>query len=672
MAIARWLRENHGGRLVATFGPVCPVFDEGETLWRRRDWRYASRRWDEEKTAAEDQDGAGNVGNCLLDVKMVGSEVVIPSASEGDQGGGPYHSRVNKRAEQRRPVLHKDELRRQEQLRAEAREQLKRAYPQTPLVKVRPLAKGEKPPAGRDPIDTDKDKHKNLPPLPEVWPYGISSMFKDTFSPEMKKLAAAYVADQLAVSRGGSTRRSTESESSKDTNHLIYSRIAPILRTYAHKSEDNDFGDPGKIEEGEDDWIAELKRLGILFDEAFLREFEAQVAEDPVLQAMEERVLKRKRVAEEEGRELKKLKLSRKPKRVKAVTFASPMVVQEVDPSPSVSSSDSEDTPEYGWDEDFDEVEEDDRSMYPGSDCSDSSSGESEDEVDSSSPIEPDDGDQGWSGYTYDLPGNTSFVYHEDDTEERKIDEYLFGSPGGFSGETGSGEDETTQSDDAGEEQSDGEDVDMGDSLKDSLLKDEDKDAWEKARRLGNEAIAASKTAWGTEAIEAPASPKQSPEDSSLSSLDDLDPEDEAAFNQWYVPGSPADPQREAKSEPRAESPYLSSLPEEPSSSQQTEKRLPTREETTATIRERLPLLLRIEREIAEQAARSRIKKEERMKQREGGFYLPPHTYPVLEPEVPWEMRPSEFSLRLREREAEERGRKGPLAAARNEHGRRI
>lgn len=174
---------------------------------------------------------------------------------------------------------------------------------------VAPLVEGDTPRRGRDPVAPGEVPPYDLPELPEVWPYGTSSMFRDKFNDDNKLLAAMYITEHILPGfRGWSMQGLSER-----MRHQLHRRVGPILRTYTGRSGGDDWGGPGDVSEGEDELILELKHLGVTADEVLLEnlggEALAALAGDTAVENLERRVEKRKRAAEVAGYEPGELRL---------------------------------------------------------------------------------------------------------------------------------------------------------------------------------------------------------------------------------------------------------------------------------------------------------------------------------------------------------------------------
>jgi hypothetical protein len=81
---------------------------------------------------------------------------------------------VHRLAEEHLLRIRRTSLERQKVLRAEAAVQMRRTYPQLPLVRVRELTAGEEPAPGRYPTHarTERPVEEGGSTLPDIWPYG--------------------------------------------------------------------------------------------------------------------------------------------------------------------------------------------------------------------------------------------------------------------------------------------------------------------------------------------------------------------------------------------------------------------------------------------------------------------------------------------------------------------
>ena len=59
---------------------------------------------------------------------------------------------------------------------------------------------------GPGPSALHRDSRGNLPRLSEVWPYGTSTMFRDKWTPEMKKVTKAYMEEHTNPPSPGGAR----------------------------------------------------------------------------------------------------------------------------------------------------------------------------------------------------------------------------------------------------------------------------------------------------------------------------------------------------------------------------------------------------------------------------------------------------------------------------------
>ena len=332
LAIATWLKKNHAARVIARFGAEAPAKDLAARPWacrytipihkesprvlearlldtpRAPPWMTLALPASEKADALVDPRPAFpySAGDKEPEVENDAEDILLEQVADAK---GPVDlSLVRKRSELRRLRVYRENLERQKTLRKEIRTQLKRRYPQMPLVKGERQHKGHKP---RTPAAMEKDS----PDLLEAWPYGTTSMFRNKLTPEMKQLAAAYIAEHILPSNSVHVPETQAVQHSAELRQPFYGRIAPVLRMYACSTPECDFGDAGDIEEGEDPSMVELKRLGVISDEVLLETIERKAGEGKwnpkMVEGLRDRVRKRKRGAEGIGRESKKLRLLR-------------------------------------------------------------------------------------------------------------------------------------------------------------------------------------------------------------------------------------------------------------------------------------------------------------------------------------------------------------------------
>lgn len=698
VALARWLSKYHAGRIVARFsaGAQDPLCDSTEGLWRcKQDYlstarveerfytpetsRFVTPRTSPEPGDADSGPGLSKPGDSSFDLEMAGLdaglEELLPRGWEDDEEHPSYASLVNERIEQRQLAIYKAELKSQRAVRAGTKEQLEKSQPQTPLVRVRPLAKCEKPPPGRDPIGP---KQKDLPALPEVWLYGISSMFKDRFSPEMERLTEAYVHDYIPPpSPGPCATEINEAKLPKGMIHSTHGRIGPILRTYACGSENDELGDPGNVSEGEDEWIPEPKRPGLLIDEGLVDGCPGGMTRRPASKKLAERIQKRGREAEAKGRDPKRLKLLGPPRRV---TFDLPATGKEsagVLPLKGSEAARHSESTQPTASIDGSGGKSDREPQRKDSESRNASSFTDTMEVEVNRPLAVDTDSGSWDSMHEPRASEESALEDQEEHGESVQGpfELVIGS---FFGE---GEPDTEKV------LSDREDVKMGNAPEFWQVSPQTGDSHREGyRRTGQQPDAATgqrlrRTVDGqnsiTETLGMGDAPRHhtAPEIAAWapSPAESLEPgiemigyrEEECRSCEEHDAPTDAGSGPEQGAEPDSSGLDESSglpWPPQPGQGGPEDPQRRTTHDTGALIREPLPRLLEREKAIA---ARARAEGSKRP-----GFYLKPHDYPPLR--SPPFLRPSEFSLRLREERARQRERRGPLAAARDEHGRRI
>lgn len=168
VAVAQWLQRHHAGRIVAELRREAPAWDQTEKLWRHD--KVVERKWGtSDEGSRSDSSGSpplGPVSGLHVPLGISASfELAVPDQgvsdasdlgrrlSKGWKKRDPgFLSATNEEIERRRRETYQEEMRRQRALRSQARENLKMSHPETPLVRVRKLARGERPPPGRNPV----------------------------------------------------------------------------------------------------------------------------------------------------------------------------------------------------------------------------------------------------------------------------------------------------------------------------------------------------------------------------------------------------------------------------------------------------------------------------------------------------------------------------------------